>query len=183
MEGGHSQAVKSNKIKTSKNNKTNKKEAVYKRLELKLEIQQRQIRDQHKKFLSSHPNGEMTKDEFVYFLRCEKNIKPYVAKSLFRLVVVGVRSTLNRKINYSGTCRYILNRMSITAYYLKSTECLTEMAVILLTLKNSCWPPILKALLQRINSVGARTSLLFLLQSFSLQNGSSKCLTRMAGAL
>ena len=89
MEGSHSQAIKNNKIK-SKNNKANKREALYKRLELKLEIHQRLIRDQHKKFLSSHPTGEMTRDEFVSFLSCEKNIKPYVAKSLFRLVVVVV---------------------------------------------------------------------------------------------
>ena len=79
-----SQAGKSNKIKPGKNNKASKTEALYKRLELKLDISQKLIRDQHKRFLKSHPRGEMTRDDFVDFLQSEKNIKPYVAKSLFR---------------------------------------------------------------------------------------------------
>ena len=79
-----SQASKSNKIKPGKNSKASKNEALYKRLELKLDINQKQIRDQHKQFLKSHPKGEMSRDDFVDFLQSEKNTKPYVAKSLFR---------------------------------------------------------------------------------------------------
>ena len=75
---------KSSKNKTCKNSRASKNEALYKRLELKLEIHQKQIRDLHKKFLKSHPRGEMTRDDFVDYLHSQKNIKPYVAKSLFR---------------------------------------------------------------------------------------------------
>ena len=77
---------KSNKIKTGKNSKAAKNETLYKRLELKLEIPQKQIRDLHKNFMKSHTNGEMTRDHFVEYLHAEKNIRPYVAKSLFRWV-------------------------------------------------------------------------------------------------
>ena len=80
-----SQPAKSNKIKSGKNNKAAKTEALYKRLELKLDLSQKQIRDQHKRFLKAHPRGEMTRDDFVDFLQSEKNLRPYVAKSLFRL--------------------------------------------------------------------------------------------------
>ena len=75
---------KTNKIKSARNSRASKYEAVYKRLELKLEIPQKQIRDLHKKFLKSHPRGEMTRDDFVDYLQTEKNIKPYVARALFR---------------------------------------------------------------------------------------------------
>ena len=66
------------------NKKASKTEALYKRLELKLNINQKQIRDQHKRFLKSHPKGEMTREDFIDFLQSEKKVKPYVAKSLFR---------------------------------------------------------------------------------------------------
>ena len=146
---------KTNKIKSARNSRASRNEAVYKRLELKLEIPQKQIRDLHKKFLKSHPRGEMTRDDFVDFLQTEKNIKPYVARALFRS---------------SG------HVFSISL--IASSECLTRTAVTALISRSSCLPPTSITILQRTSLVSSPSNERNTPNLF--QSGCSRCSTRMA---
>ena len=62
-----------------------KQEAMFKNLESKLKLSEKQIAAKHKKFIKNYPKGEMSKREFVEATKKMGNMKRSMAESLFRV--------------------------------------------------------------------------------------------------
>ena len=90
MEGiaSSSKSMKTGKRKSQRSRSRRRKareEVMFRNLEVKLDLSEKQIGVKYKKFLKNHPTGEMSKQEFMEATKKMGTMKRSMAESLFRV--------------------------------------------------------------------------------------------------